>query len=175
MSFFPLDNDIDDSLTEEWTAEQLNSCACVESAVNETLKMTGAALLTRKCHQETQIVLQDERTLIVKPNETAAYFVRVIHLDAKLSPKPNKFIFDQFLNKTADAILGFMPSELVKIYVQDDYLQKNKMKICLAMLLRYTEYKFVYTKRIPKQKPLSIGFGVAPPNEDILIVYRYTI
>jgi cytochrome P450 len=174
LPFFSLDNDPGDSPIEEWTPEQLNSCVYLESAVNEALRMAGAALLTRKCHKETQIVLQDGRTLIVKPNETVAYFAGVTHVDANLFPEPNKFIFDRFLNKTADAVPGFMPFGAGKNMCPGRFFAKNEIKICLAMLLRYMEYKFVDMKIIiPKQKPQRIGFGVAPPNKDVPIMYRY--
>jgi cytochrome P450 len=175
LPFLPLDNDSDSSLIEEWTPEQLNSCVYLESAVYETLRMAGAPLLTRRCDKETQIVLQDGRTLIVKPNEIIAYFAGVTHLDANLFPEPNKFIFDRFVNKTAETVPGFIPFGAGKNMCPGRFFAKNEMKICLAMLLRYMEYKFIGTKVIPKQKPQRIGFGVAPPNEDIPIMYRYKV
>ena len=53
------------------------------------------------------------------------------------------------------------------------FFAKNEMKICLAMLLRYMEYQFVDKGRIPTQSSPRIGFGVAPPSQDIKILYRY--
>ncbi len=55
------------------------------------------------------------------------------------------------------------------------FFAKNEMKICLAMLLRYMEYKFVDTTKTPTPKLHRVGFGVAPPNQDIPIMYRYKI
>jgi cytochrome P450 len=104
-----------------------------------------------------------------------AYFVGATHLDANLFSEPNKFIFDRFLNKTVEDVPGFMPFGTSKNMCPGRFFAKNEMKICLAMLLRYVEYKFIETKIIPKQKPQRIGFGVAPPNEDISIMYRYRI
>jgi cytochrome P450 len=175
LPYFSLDNSSDGSQIEEWTPEQLNACVYLESAINETLRLAGAALLTRKCYKETQIILQDGRTLVVKPNETVAYFVGATHLDANLFPEPNEFIFDRFLNKTVEGVPGFMPFGAGKHMCPGRVFAKNEMKICLAMILRYVEYKFIETKIIPKQKPQRIGFGVSPPNEDIPIMYRYRI
>jgi cytochrome P450 len=172
---FSLDNDADNSLVEEWTPEQLNSCVYLESAINEMLRLVGAPLMTRKCHRETQIVLQDGRTFNVKPNDTVAYFAALTHLDANLFPEPNKFIFDRFVNRHADSIPGFIPFGSGKNMCPGRFIAKNEMKICLAMLLRYMDYKFVDTKTIPKQNPSRVGFGVAPPNQDIPIMYRYKI
>ncbi|UJR19250.1 hypothetical protein I4U23_022378 [Adineta vaga] len=175
LPVFSLDNDIDDSLIDEWTSEQLNSCVYLESAVNEMLRLAGAALMTRKCQRETRVVLQDGRILNVKPNETVAYFAAVTHLDPNLFPEPNKFIFDRFLNKNAESVPGFMPFGGGKSMCPGRFFAKNEIKICLAMLLRYMEYKFVDTETIPTQKPHRVGFGVAPPSQDIPIMYRYKI
>jgi hypothetical protein len=37
------------------------------------------------------------------------------------------------------------------------------------------EYKLIDTQIIPIQKPQRVGFGVAPPNQDVSIIYRYKI
>ena len=78
--FFSLDSDTDESLVEEWTPENLNSCVYLDSAVNETLRLVTTPLVIRKCRQETEIVLQDGRTLKVQPDETLAHFVSITHL-----------------------------------------------------------------------------------------------
>lgn len=53
------------------------------------------------------------------------------------------------------------------------FFAKNEMKICLALFLRHMDYKFVDNNIVPKQKPQRVGFGVAPPNIDVPIMYRY--
>jgi len=175
LPVFSLDNDVDDAIIEEWTPEQLNSCVYLESAVNETLRLAAAPLLLRRCTQETQIVLHDGRTLNVKPNETVACLATINHYDATIFPNPNKFIFDRFLNKNAESIPGFIPFGGGKSMCPGRFFAKNEIKICVAILLRYMEYKFIDTKTIPIQKPERVGFGVAPPNKDIPIMYRYKI
>ncbi len=173
---FSLNNDdTNDSLIEEWTPEQLNSCVYLESVVNETLRLAGAPLITRKCNQETQLVLHDGRSLIVKPNETVAWFAGITHRDPNIFPEPNKFIFDRFLNKNAEAISGFIPFGGGKTMCPGRFFAKNEIKICVAVLLRYMEYKLIDTQIIPIQKPQRVGFGVAPPNQDVTIIYRYKI
>jgi len=175
LPIFSLDNDADNSIIEEWTPEQLNSCVYLESTVYETLRLAAAPLLTRNCERETKMVLQDGRILNVKPNETVACCTAITHLDANLFPEPNKFIFDRFVNKNAESVPGFMPFGGGKTMCPGRFFAKNELKICLAMLLRYMEYKFVDTQIIPIQQPHRVGFGVAPPNQEIPIMYRYKI
>jgi cytochrome P450 len=79
------------------------------------------------------------------------------------------------VDKTADAVPGFMPFGAGKNMCPGRFFAKNEIKICLAMLLRYMEYKFVVTDKIPTQKQQRIGVGVAPLNEDVPIMYRYRI
>lgn len=53
------------------------------------------------------------------------------------------------------------------------YFAKNEMKICLALVLRYMDWKFIDKNIVPKQKAQRVGFGVAPPDIDVTIMYRY--
>lgn len=172
LPYFSLDELPDEEI---WTPEQLNSCVYLDSAVNEVLRIAGAAFLTRKCKQEAQLVLQDGRTLTVKPNEIIAYFAGVTHIDPKLFPEPEKFIFDRFLNKNPDTIPGYLPFGAGKHMCPGRFFAKNEMKISVAILLRYTEYKLIDTDKIPQPKEQRVGVGVAPPNEDIPIMYRLKV
>jgi cytochrome P450 len=174
LPYFPLDTNSDESLIEEWTPEQLDSCVYLDSVINEILRLTSTPLLVRQCQQETRITLLDGRTLTVKPGEALAHFVGATHLDPNFFPEPNKFIFDRFVGKNPESIPGFTPFGGGKSMCPGRFLAKNEMKICFAMILRYMDYKFVdTTKTIPKQKPQRIGLGVAAPIEDVPFMYRY--
>lgn len=170
---FSLDSIEEDVVIEEWTMEKLNSCVYLESAINETLRFAASTFLTRKCRQETQIALEDGRILNVKPNETVAYFAPITHLDSNLFPDPYKFIFDRFVNKKVDNTPGFIPFGSGKSICPGRFFAKNDIKILFAMLLRYMEFKFIDTDITPGQKRGRVGFGVAPPNLDVPIMYRY--
>ncbi len=115
LPIVPLDNDTDDGIIEEWIPKQSNSCVYVESAVNKMLRLAGAALITRKCSRETQIVLHDGHTLNVKPDKTIAWFAALTHRDPNIFPDSKKFIFDRFVDKHTETIPGFVPFEGGKI------------------------------------------------------------
>ncbi len=171
----PLNIDGNDSFVEDWTPEQLDSCVYLESAINETLRLVGAPFMTRKCIRQTQIVLQDGRTIIVQPGETLAWFGGTTHYDANWFPQPTKFVFDRFLNKKAETVPGFMPFGGGKSICPGRFFAKYEIKTCVAMLLRYMEYKLEDTETIPSQIRSRIGVGIAPPSKDIPIMYRYKI
>jgi len=96
---FSLEDDASDLLVEDWTLDQLASCIYLDSAVNEILRLVGTPMVMRKCSRETQIGLQDGRTLNLKPNEDVSLFPAVAQLDADIFPEPTKFVFDQFAQK----------------------------------------------------------------------------
>jgi cytochrome P450 len=104
LPIFSLDNDTDDAFIEEWTSEHLNAYVYLESAVNETLPLAVAPLITRKCSRETQLVLHDGRTIDVKPNETVAWFAGITHRDVNIFSDPNEFVFDRFVDKNTETI-----------------------------------------------------------------------
>jgi cytochrome P450 len=173
LPIVPLDSDSNDSDTNDWTPEQLDSCIYLESAINETLRLAGAPFMTRKCCRETQFVLQDGRTVTMKSGETLAWFGGASHFDPKLFPEPTKFVFDRFLNKKAETVPGFMPYGGGKSICPGRFFAKSELKTVVAMLLRYMEYKLEDTETIPSPVRARVGFGVAPPTKDIPIMYRY--
>ena len=168
-----IDANLPYSSLDQWTLEQLNACVYLESTINEMLRLIGAPLMTRVCDRDTQIILQDGRSFTVKSTETVAYFAPTTHLDETVFPQANQFIFDRFLNKNPNLFPGYMPFGGGKSMCPGRFFAKNEIKICLALFLRYMDYKFIDKDIIPKQKSQRVGFGVAPPDIDVAIMYRY--
>ena len=173
LPHFPLYLDSNDSSIEDWTPEQLDACVYLESAINETLRLVGAPFMTRKCIRPTEINLQDGRTITVKTGENLAWFGAAGHYDENLFPQPRNFVFDRFLNKKADNVVGYMPFGAGKSMCPGRFFAKYEIKTCLAMLLRYMDYKLPDTETIPSPKRARVGFGIAPPNKDVPILYRF--
>jgi cytochrome P450 len=171
----PLNFDANDSSAEDWTPEQLDACIYLESAINESIRLVGAPFMTRKCFRQTEINLQDGRTITVQPGETLAWFGGSSHYDENMFPQSTKFIFDRFLNKKADTVAGYMPFGGGKSICPGRFFAKYEIKTCVAMLLRYMEYKLEDKETIPSQMRPRIGVGIAPPSQDIPIMYRYKI
>mgnify|MGYP001043158865 FL=1 len=161
-------------LDDNWIQpEQLDACVYLESAINETLRLVGAPFMTRKCIRQAEVHLQDGRTITVKPNETLAWFGAVSHYDDRMFPNADKFIFDRFLNRKADTVPGYMPFGAGKSICPGRFFAKYEIKTCVAVLLRYMEYKLENVETVPPQIQSRIGVGIAPPSKDIPILYRY--
>ncbi|CAF1361830.1 unnamed protein product [Rotaria sordida] len=171
---FSLDNDDENyDLIEQWTPERLNRCIYLDSAVNEVLRLTSAPMMLRKCCQKTEVNLHDERILNVQPNEAVALYPAASHYDENQFSKSTIFIFDRFVHQNVETINGFMPFGTGKSKCPGRFFAKYEMKICIAMFIRYVECKFLDTKIAPTQKAHRVGVGVAPPTQDLPIIYRY--
>lgn len=173
LSNVPLDFDEKNSSTEVWKPEQLDACVYLESAINESLRLAGAPFMTRKCIRQAEVNLQDGRTITVKPGETLAWYGGASHYDQKMFPQADEFIFDRFLNKKADTVPGYMPFGAGKSICPGRFFAKYEIKTCVAVLLRYMEYKIEDLQTVPSQIRARIGVGIAPPTKDIPILYRY--
>ncbi|UJR16912.1 hypothetical protein I4U23_003810 [Adineta vaga] len=173
LPFIPLDNT--DSQSAYWTPEQLDSCIYLESAINETIRLVGAIFMTRKCCRDTQITLEDGHKINIKAGEDLAWYGGASHIDENLFPHATQFIFDRFLNKKVETVPGYMPFGGGKSICPGRFFVRYEIKTCVAMLLRYMEYKLDDIQTIPNQKLSRIGVGIAPPNHDIPIMYRYKI
>jgi cytochrome P450 len=160
---------------EDWNPKQLDACVYLESAINESIRLVGAPFMTRKCIRQSDIDLQDGRTITLQTGENLAWFGGASHYDPNMFPQPTSFIFDRFLNKKADTVVGYMPFGGGKSICPGRFFAKYEIKTCIAMLLRYMEYKIDDTETIPSQLRPRIGVGIAPPNKDIPILYRYKV
>jgi cytochrome P450 len=171
---FSLEND-DEShdIIEQWTPERLNRCIYLDSAVNETLRLTSTPMMLRKCCRKTQITLHDGRILNVQPDEAVALYPAASHYDENRFSCPTKFVFDRFIRQHMDTVNGFMPFGTGKSKCPGRFFAKCEIKICIAMCLRYMECRLVDTKMTTTQKAHRVGVGIAPPTQDLPIIYRY--
>ena len=171
---FSLENDDESGqLLQKWTPERLNSCVYLDSAVNEMLRLTATPMVLRKCCQTTQILLRDGRTINVKEDDTIALFPAASHYDDNNFSSPTKFVFDRFIHKSMDMINGFLPFGAVKSRCPGRFFAKYEIKICIAMFLRYIEYKLIDPETIPMQATHHVGIGIAPSAHDLPILYQY--
>ncbi|CAF3241164.1 unnamed protein product [Rotaria sp. Silwood2] len=172
---FSLNDDDGSAVVEQWTLDRLASCVNLDSAVNETLRLVATPMVMRKCKEKTDLSLKDGRILHLEPNNAIALFPAVVHGDPDIFPNPDKFIFDRFVQKSADSVPSFLPFGNGKNICPGRFFIRNEIKICVAIILQHLELKFVDIKTVPKQKPHRVGVGVAPPSEDITIMYRYKL
>ena len=152
-----------------------NTARCVygESAVNEILRFKGTPLIPRKCIRDTQISLSDGTVIPVKENDVISLYPEASHYDANCFPEPEIYKFDRFVGKTIDTIKGLLPFGYGKTICPGRHFAKNEIQICTALILSHIDYEFLEDNPKVVRRKNRIGIGIAPPENDIPIRYRY--
>ncbi|CAF1098378.1 unnamed protein product [Didymodactylos carnosus] len=169
---------------ELWTSEMLAKCSKLDSAITEAIRMASNAMILKYCRKQTHIQLHDQRQLTIEKGDAISLYPMVAHYDHRLYPEPFKFKYDRFLaNKQMLANLeleqekigsiGFLPFGYGKTMCPGRFFARNQMKICAAMILKYIDYEFINLNDEPKQSRYRVGIGIASPDHDIQIRYKY--
>ncbi|CAF1317025.1 unnamed protein product [Rotaria magnacalcarata] len=166
-------SDPNDKSFEFWTSGNIAKCVYLESAINEVLRIKGTPMVSRKCYQDTQISLADGTIIPVRENDMISLFPEVVHSDPNYFPEPEIYKFDRFLGKTTDAIKGLLTFGSGKTICPGRHFAKNEIKICTALILQNIDYEFLETNMNINCVKNRIGFGIAPPDCDVPIRYRY--
>ncbi|CAF1419455.1 unnamed protein product [Didymodactylos carnosus] len=164
-----------------WTIEKLSGCVLLESALNETMRMFGAPIMLRNCLSTTRVETFDGKTIHILKGDRTALLPAASHLDERLFFDPFTYKYDRFINNKIlndleldgqKVPIAYMPFGNGKTMCPGRFLAKSEIKICLVLILQHIEYMFLETT-VPKTRAERVGFGVAPPEKDIKIQYRY--
>ncbi|CAF0911296.1 unnamed protein product [Didymodactylos carnosus] len=169
---------------ELWTSEMLAKCSKLDSAISETIRMAASAIILKYCRNQTHIQLHDQRQLTIEKGDAISLYPMVCHYDHRLYPEPFKFKYDRFLanqqmlanlelEQEKIGSIGFLPFGYGKTMCPGRFFARNEMKICTAMILKYIDYEFINLNDEPEQSRYRVGVGIAPPEHDIPVRYKY--
>ncbi|CAF1028081.1 unnamed protein product [Rotaria sp. Silwood1] len=166
-------SDCNDPNINLWTYDAIAKCVYLESAINETLRLKGAPMVHKSCTQDTVIQLADDRVLPIKKDDSVFLFPEATHYNEHYFSEPDSYKFDRFIGKTTDTIKGLLPFGTGKTMCPGRHFSKGEIKVCLALILYLIEYEFIDANAKPNIQKSRIGFGIAIPDHDVSIRYRY--
>uniref|UniRef100_A0A672ZIF7 5-beta-cholestane-3-alpha,7-alpha-diol 12-alpha-hydroxylase-like n=1 Tax=Sphaeramia orbicularis TaxID=375764 RepID=A0A672ZIF7_9TELE len=81
------------------TRDMLMKTPVLDSAVEETLRLTVAPLLSRAVLQDMTLKMADGREYFIRKGDRMAMFpYSAVHIDPEIHPDPHSFKYDRFLN-----------------------------------------------------------------------------
>uniref|UniRef100_A0A8D2LFM5 Cytochrome P450 family 8 subfamily B member 1 n=1 Tax=Varanus komodoensis TaxID=61221 RepID=A0A8D2LFM5_VARKO len=81
------------------TKEMLSKCSVLDSAVEETLRMSAAPLLIRAVMEDMDFLMQDGRVYVLRKGDKIGIFPYLsLHMDPEIHPEPQVFKHDRFLS-----------------------------------------------------------------------------
>ncbi|TNN29121.1 7-alpha-hydroxycholest-4-en-3-one 12-alpha-hydroxylase [Liparis tanakae] len=167
------------------TREMLMKTPVLDSAVEETLRLTAAPLLTRAVLQDMTLKMADGRQYAIRQGDRLSVFPYIaIHIDPEIHPDPHTFKYDRFLNPDGSKKTDFYKAgKKVKYYnmpwgagvsmCPGRFFATNELKQFVFLMLVYFEFELKNPdEEIPEIDYRRWGFGSMQPDRDVQFRYR---
>ncbi|XP_063742741.1 7-alpha-hydroxycholest-4-en-3-one 12-alpha-hydroxylase-like [Eleginops maclovinus] len=167
------------------TREMLMKTPVLDSAVEETLRLTTAPVLTRAVIQDMTLKMADGREYFIRKGDRMATFpYSAVHIDPEIHPDPHAFKYDRFLNPDGTKKTDFYKAgKKVKYYnmpwgagvsmCPGRFFATNELKQFVFLMLVYFEFDLKNPdEKIPEIDFRRWGFGSMQPDRDVQFRYR---
>lgn len=167
------------------TREMLMKTPILDSAVEETLRLTAAPLLTRSVLQDMTLKMANGREYFIRQGDRIALFpYSAVHIDPEIHPDPQSFKYDRFLNPDGSKKTEFYKGgNKVKYYnmpwgagvsmCPGRFFATNELKQFVFLMLVYFEFELKNPdEKIPEIDYRRWGFGTMQPDRDVQFQYR---
>lgn len=167
------------------TREMLLKTPVLDSAVEETLRLVAAPLLTRAVLKDMTFKMGDGQEYFIRRGDRMAIFpFSCIHFDPEIHPEPHSFKYDRFLNPDGTRKTDFYKAgKRVKYYTMPwgagvsmcpgRFFATNELKQFVFLMLVYFEFELKNPdEEIPEIDISRYGFGTMQPIKDVQFRYR---
>ncbi|KAG7214727.1 hypothetical protein INR49_010619 [Caranx melampygus] len=161
------------------TYEMMKKTPVLDSAVEETLRLTAAPLLTRAVLQDMTLKMADGRKYFIRKDDRMAMFPYIaVHRDPEIHPDPHSFKYNRFLNPDGTKKTDFYKAgRKVKYYSMPwgagvsmcpgRFFATNELKQFVFLMLVYFEFKLKNPdEEIPEIDFRRWGFGSMQPQKE---------
>ncbi|XP_060940426.1 7-alpha-hydroxycholest-4-en-3-one 12-alpha-hydroxylase-like [Limanda limanda] len=169
------------------TYEMLMETPILDSALEETLRLVVAPVLTKAVLQDMTVKMADEREYFLRKGDRLAVFpYSAVHTDPEIHPDPHSFKYDRFLNPDGRKKTDFYKNgQKVKFYTlpwgsgvsmcPGRFFASSEIKQFVFLVLAYFEIELKNPEeKIPEFDFSRWGFGSMHPNRDVQFRYRPT-
>ncbi|XP_056149331.1 7-alpha-hydroxycholest-4-en-3-one 12-alpha-hydroxylase-like [Lampris incognitus] len=167
------------------TREMLQKTPIMDSAVEETLRLTAAPVLTRAVLQDMTLKMADGREYCLRGGDRLALFPYIaIQIDPEVHPDPLSFKYDRFLNPDGSKKTVFYKAgKKVKYFTMPwgagvsmcpgRFFATNELKQFVFLMLIYFDFELKNPdEEIPDIDIRRWGFGSMQPTRDVQFRYR---
>uniref|UniRef100_A0A3Q3MN53 Cytochrome P450 family 8 subfamily B member 1, tandem duplicate 1 n=2 Tax=Mastacembelus armatus TaxID=205130 RepID=A0A3Q3MN53_9TELE len=167
------------------TREMLMKTPILDSAVEETLRLTAAPLLTRAVLQDLTLKMADGREYFIRKGDRMGMFpYSAVHIDPEIHPDPYSFKYDRFLNPDGSKKTDFFKAgKKVKYFYMPwgagvsmcpgRFFATNELKQFVFLMLAYFDFELKNPdEKIPEIDVKRWGFGSMQPQRDVQFQYR---
>ncbi|XP_023671324.2 5-beta-cholestane-3-alpha,7-alpha-diol 12-alpha-hydroxylase-like [Paramormyrops kingsleyae] len=167
------------------TRDMLLQTPVLDSAVEETLRLTAAPVLTRFVKKDMSLKMANGREYNIRQGDRVALFpYTAVQIDPEVHPHPMTFKYDRFLTPEGTKKTDFYKNgKKVKYYSMPwgagvsmcpgRFFATNELKQFVFLMLTYFDFELKYPEEeIPAFDVSRWGFGSMHPSRDIQFRYR---
>ncbi|KAG2458431.1 CP8B1 hydroxylase, partial [Polypterus senegalus] len=167
------------------TRDMLLRTPVLDSAVEETLRLTAAPVLTRAVIQDMRLKMADGREFDIREGDRVALFpYTAVQMDPRIHPEPHTFKYDRFLTAEGTRKTEFYKDgKKLKFYnmpwgagvsmCPGRFFATNELKQFVFFMLTYFDFELVNPdEEIPAIDVTRWGFGSMQPTRDVQFRYR---
>ncbi|KAI4905346.1 hypothetical protein NFI96_004630 [Prochilodus magdalenae] len=167
------------------TRDMLLKTPVLDSAVEESLRMTAAPVLTRAVLQDMTLKMADGQQYNIRKGDRVALFPYItLHMDPEVHPDPHTYKYDRFLTpEGAKKTEFYKGGKKLKYYTMPwgagatmcpgRFFATNELKQFVFLMLTYFDFELINPdEKIPDIDTRRWGFGTMQPTKDVQFRYR---
>ncbi|XP_065438679.1 5-beta-cholestane-3-alpha,7-alpha-diol 12-alpha-hydroxylase-like [Chrysemys picta bellii] len=169
------------------TRDMLMKTPVLDSAVEETLRLTAAPILIRAVVEDLNLKMDNGREYALRKGDRVALFPYVaVQTDPEVHPEPHTFKYNRFLNQDGTKKYFYKNGKKLKYFnmpwgagtsiCPGRFFAINEIKLFVFLMLSYYDLELVNEKEeIPPIDVSRWGFGLMQPTHDVQFKYRLRI
>ncbi|KAK2822974.1 hypothetical protein Q5P01_023039 [Channa striata] len=162
--------------------DQLEKLLYLESAINESLRLSSASTNIRVAQEDFSLRLDTERSVSVRKGDIIALYPQSMHLDPEIYEEPQTFRFDRYVQDGKEKTDFYKGGQKLKYYLMPfgsgstmcpgRFFALNEIKQFLCLLLLYFDLELEEGQSRATLDPSRAGLGVLLPATDVRFRYR---
>ncbi|XP_071368214.1 cytochrome P450 7B1 [Centroberyx affinis] len=174
--------DIDRDRDIVFTRDQLDQLLYLESAVNESLRLSSASMNIRVAQEDFGLRLEGERSVAVRKGDIIALYPQSMHMDPEIYEEPETYRHDRFVRDGRERTDFYKDGQRLKYYrmpfgsgstmCPGRYFAVNEIKQFLFLLLLYFDLQLEEGQTKVALDPGRAGLGILLPANDVRFRYR---
>ncbi|KAM6989442.1 cytochrome P450 7B1 [Tautogolabrus adspersus] len=162
--------------------EQLDKLLFLESAINESLRLSSASMNIRVVQEDFSLRLDAERSVAVRKGDIIALYPQSMHMDPEIYEEPQMFRLDRFIQDGKEKTDFFKDGQKLKYYLMPfgsgssmcpgRYFAINEIKQFLCLMLLYFDLQLEAGQSQATLDSSRAGLGILLPAQDVRFRYR---
>ncbi|XP_019383271.1 PREDICTED: 25-hydroxycholesterol 7-alpha-hydroxylase isoform X1 [Gavialis gangeticus] len=163
------------------TREQLDNLVYLESAVNESLRMSSSSINLRLCQEDFILKLDGNQEATLRKGDFVALYPPTLHMDPEVYEDPKKYKFDRYIENGKKKTTFYKRGRKLKYFLMPfgsgstkcpgRFFAVNEIKLFLILFVTHFDAEIVENKNLGFDNS-RMGLGILLPDSDIAFRYK---